>query len=624
MSDSQPQGNDTQMADPLESNAKTQPESNQSDTQDEVGYSGTMYDSLLADNSIPNTSIPPAMRQLDKKDQSQDQPEKKYKIHIKLRKTFDKKAGNEIHIVDQFKCILSRIMVEVPNLLLQPFDEKSTENHILQGIDVPEKEDLFNEYVKGARITNANSLVLNFKIISPIPFWKLKTLPRISKYLNDNKVYILQQTLDTYETVKVGGFIFAHNQYTRRDEMVDELNKRINEGHEEKLFIQIAPYTYTLRNGNEKVVTRTISVECDKECADEVKCRMMEKFAGADGNWKYENSAHFRFFPFRPSQDVPVSAIKQFVQAQNVFLHTTSEITIYNMKNSEWILPKKNITFKKLLLQTKHPVNKEPLVYAVERGNIPDKFLVVVKQKYVQYVKNWLKKIADEIDDNTCTVAWANLTGSEGKFRLTYRASNSSHSSYSSKLLNELNPQSGENNLSATSPPPSKKRVIKKVITFDKAPEQAWGSKSGSISSMSNNEYNVSKLTPKKNKPTSANRNSENGHKVQDLEKKVNSFEAQLLERISIMNSKLEANIASISNSSNTTNLLVKKMLDNNDIMMEGIRPQNKPGAQNQDQSVLCQTMNTMSQNSHQKKINPHLQTETLKMDTKSKTSKKK
>ena len=76
---------------------------------------------------------------------------------------------------------------------------------------------------------------------------------------------------------------------------------------------------------------------------------------------------------------------------------------------------------------------------------------------------------------------------------------------------------------------------------------------------MSNNEYNVSKLTPKKNKPTSANRNSENGHKVQDLEKKVNSFEAKLLERISIMNSKLEANIASISNSSNTTNLLVKK-----------------------------------------------------------------
>ena len=50
----------------------------------------------------------------------------------------------------------------------------------------------------------------------------------------------------------------------------------------------------------------------------------------------------------------------------------------------------------------------------------------------------------------------------------------------------------------------------------------------------------------------------------------MNSFEAQLLERISIMNSKLEANIASISNSSNTTNLLVKKMLDNNDIMMEG------------------------------------------------------
>lgn len=63
------------------------------------------------------------------------------------------------------------MIAEVPNLLLVPFDNNSKEIHIVQNCDVPTDESEFLIYVKGSRITAANTLILNFKILSPLPFY---------------------------------------------------------------------------------------------------------------------------------------------------------------------------------------------------------------------------------------------------------------------------------------------------------------------------------------------------------------------------------------------------------------------------------------------------------------------
>ena len=73
---------------------------------------------------------PPALQQFSKETNDSVDSEKMHHIHVRFRKILTME-GKEVKIVDHFKTLLSRMIHDVPNLLLIPFDLDSKENHIL-------------------------------------------------------------------------------------------------------------------------------------------------------------------------------------------------------------------------------------------------------------------------------------------------------------------------------------------------------------------------------------------------------------------------------------------------------------------------------------------------------------
>lgn len=109
-------------------------------------------------------------------------------------------------------------------------------------------------------------------------------------FLEDKKIFFPLQTLQSHENVKVGGFLFTHNQIVRRDDILGGLNERMNQGFDHPMQIQIVPYVFTMKIGSQKVITRTLTVECVKDSAKEVKNGLMSQFSKDEGKWSACNS----------------------------------------------------------------------------------------------------------------------------------------------------------------------------------------------------------------------------------------------------------------------------------------------------------------------------------------------
>ena len=516
--------------------------------------------------SSSNPTKPPQMRQINRPEtMTSDYPEKSYKLHIKMRKQLQK-SGQVINIVDHFKILLSRMIFEVPNLLLIPFDGESKENHIAQGCDVPTEEDKFTTYVKGARITKADSLLLNFKVLFPIPFGQLKNKPTMFKFLNEKRYFIQLQQLSTYENIKVGGFIYVHNQYVRRDDIVEEISSRLNMGYDEEIKIQLVPYIFTIGEGEEKVVTRTMAIETSITDADKAKARLYKTFAQVTSEWKHSNSSHFKFFLFRATADIPERAIQEFAKAQNNFLHSILEIPLYNLDNIDWVIPSKDITFRELLMSAKHPNTGESLCYSIERTSAADKYFIIVKQAHREYVKEWLSKIADGLE-NLNTFDWMSHTGKDTRFRFTFMEQNESHRQYTRNLLQQINPNYDnpqESSMTVT-PPPFKKRVRTKIIAYGKPPEPAWKGANDTIHTITGSSKGKGSSTAT---PTNVTQHQPRQSKS-SADTTSNELEARLLERIKKMNTTVDETIAEIRTTSNNTKFLVEKMLDTHDKLLK-------------------------------------------------------
>ena len=535
--------------------------------------SGTMYDYLAMPKGT-NITKPPRPRQINKPQESGEIPETMHRIHLKMRKQLDKESGNAINIVDHFKLLLSRMIHEVQNLLLLPFENEDKSNHIIQGCDVPTSEKEFEIYVKGARITKSNNLLCNFKILSPIPFWKMKQKQSFLNYLLEKKIFLAVQTLNTYQTVKIGGFIFVHNQIARRDNLLQEINERMNEGCSERIEIQIVPYVFTIGSGKEKIVTRTLAVEVATGEAEEAKYRMMNSFAATTARWKHSNSSKFKFFPFRPTNEIPEKAIRKFVEAQNVFLHSIGELAVFNMKAVDWKLPGKNITFRQYLMGARHPVTKETLCFAIEETTTEGKYYIVIKEMYVTYVKEWLQKIADSLDAEH--VNWKEITKCEGKFRFTYHPNNQKYAEYTSNLLKQIGWSDSEKEMDITIPPPTKRRAVrKKTITFQ-SKKNAWSEGSDTISTLTSaSKKNQNKNTQKTNYQKKTMEEKPEGNEtvstadqtptVETDDQVEDDTEKRLLEKIDDINGRLDANIVNLKTSNTNTGLLVQKMLEQNE-----------------------------------------------------------
>ena len=84
--------------------------------------------------------------------------------------------------------------------------------------------------------------------------------------------------------------MISHIQYTRRDEASDDLNKRINENETDMTSFQLTPHTIWNRNGDHKISTKFLAVECSRNHTREVRRRIYHKMFNLPETMKYCNN----------------------------------------------------------------------------------------------------------------------------------------------------------------------------------------------------------------------------------------------------------------------------------------------------------------------------------------------
>jgi len=154
---------------------------------------------------------------------------------------------------------------------------------------------------------------------------------------------------------------------------------------------------------------------------------------------------------------------------------------------------------------------------------------------------------------------WKSLTGCDGKIRTTFRERSPSHAKFTHNLLQELNPQSGDEVVIL--PPPVKKRNRRRVITFEKPTYPAWKNPHQNFGTKEKSAPNFIDMsqefgTPQK-KSSQETRNPNHQHKN---EQKLDSLE----EKLAQMNKQMDEQLIKVKSSNIETKHLVCSIIENN------------------------------------------------------------
>ena len=117
-------------------------------------------------------------------------------------------------------------------------------------------------------------------------------------FLDRCSVFLDQMYLKSSDTVKLGGFIMSHCQYTRKDQAMEEINSRLNQDECLSLEIQLSPHYYWHGSGVNKVSTRLLALECASTDTKEIRERIYRKMMQVPEEYKYGNIRDFRSFYF--------------------------------------------------------------------------------------------------------------------------------------------------------------------------------------------------------------------------------------------------------------------------------------------------------------------------------------
>ena len=82
----------------------------------------------------------------------------------------------------------------------------------------------------------------------------------------------------------------SHIQYTRRDEASEDLNESINENEVDQTPVQLTPHTIWNNNGDQKISTKFLAVECARHHTREVRRRIFHKLFNLPETMKYSNT----------------------------------------------------------------------------------------------------------------------------------------------------------------------------------------------------------------------------------------------------------------------------------------------------------------------------------------------
>ena len=338
-----------------------------------------------------------------------------YKYRICYRQ---KVKGTNVDYPLKLRSLLSRFMQYEKSVQLVPYDPANRSNPIVTAKDIPSDDQDFEIYAPSATVlTKSMMLHMNFRIASDVRLWKLKAMIPIRNYLTKFSIYLDENILVTIDNAKVGGLVLSNCQYTRRDQAVKDLYKRLNENEKVKIPLQLTPFVLYNGSGNNKISTKLLSVEVSKENAQEMRKRLFSKLFNLDPSMRYSNTRYFKFIPFNATGGFTDKIIRKGMFLQNQYLLQCTHITLTRISSIDWIVPNMGgISFKALALEASQKKELEKLFTSVEMGASNNKVYLVTTKDVLEEAEQWVDNFVAQMDSVSPTDNewWKNQMGFDG------------------------------------------------------------------------------------------------------------------------------------------------------------------------------------------------------------------
>ena len=358
-----------------------------------------------------------------------------YKTRIGYRQMV--KEG-EVDVVLKMKAIMARLMQYEKSIQLLTYEPTDKTNPIIMAKDIPENEQDFEIFVPHSSVhPKSRMLHMCFRISAEKKLWKLKALPPIRNYLTKFAIYLDQKYIVTMDNAKVGGMILSNCQFTRRDDAIKDLFVRANENEESKIPLQLTPFVLYNGNGNRKISTKLLSVECSREHANELKTRLFTKLLNVPESMKYSNTKSFKFIPFNATGAITDRIIRSGMYLQNKYLAQCTNITLLRVHSLDWIVPNcGNASLKQLVLEAMQEKGLEKLFTGIEIGTSENKVHLLTTNNIRSEAETWVDNFVQQMKEvSTSTEFWKNETGfEEHPVRIDKQDASDAHKAYANYI----------------------------------------------------------------------------------------------------------------------------------------------------------------------------------------------
>ena len=230
--------------------------------------------------------------------------------------------------------------------------------------------------------------------------------------------------------------------------------------------VQLTPHTIWNSNGDHKISTKFLAVECSRNHTREVRRRIFHKMFNLPETMKYSNTRFFNFIPFTASGVITDQVIRSGIYLQNKFLSEATAITMIKIRSEDWKVPSTSVTFRELVLNAEGSENGIKLFTTVERGAGNNKIHIITTASRKKEAANWADEFTNKMDMISSSAAyWTEQTGFiTPPERLNRSEATDAHSAYANFLGQTFERSIGtQEKISAPSAAPKKKSYSRVV-----------------------------------------------------------------------------------------------------------------------------------------------------------------
>jgi len=395
-------------------------------------------DTTAGEAKRPDNTKAPVMTSLSKEPaKTQDKLTTTYVTRVQYRK----RVQSSPNVIELMTNLAACLMQYNRSIQLVPYDDTDNSNAIITPRDIPKDVNEFAIYVPSASVSKRNTLFMKFKITSNMSLYKLKKEKGIMNFLERCSIYLDQMYLKSSDTVKMGGFILSHCQYTRIEQAMEEMNARLNQDESLPIEIQLSPHHYWQGTGGNRVSTRVLAIECARTDTNEVRERIYRKLMQIPDRFKYGNTRDFRFIPFAATGTMTDDALRNSVMHQNSFLLGLTDVQIKKIKNFDWMVPNDVVTFRERVLEANKNSGIGKLFVNVEIANGIGKMHLTTSKSNLNEAQEWVDTFIAELEElRLDPEEWVAKTSYPEVFqRVDQRATSDAEKAYSSHLISALN-----------------------------------------------------------------------------------------------------------------------------------------------------------------------------------------